>query len=519
MLEQQPSSARIALNRTTFGARDVDVALVEREGWGAWVDTQLSPPTGDDPALASFLASQTLHYQYPAMTYGTQKWDAVDEDRPLNYLKASVEKLWRLSRGPAEGYTFGDQVWPHIEQCSAIFIRNTHSRYQLREFMTDFWLNHFSMNHQKSFTGNGLVAFERDVVRPNVFGNFRQMIEGVTKSSAMMIYLDNADSTAALPNENYARELMELHTMGEGAYLGKVPLGPDSAAKGFTDFDVLQAARALSGWTLEKGQIPFKESTGNFTYYPPQHNNSAGVCLGTDLSTLTGDMAQGQKVLDLVAFHPATAGFICTKICRRMFGDTPPANVVARAATVFRQHQNSPDQIARVLRAILLEGPEIGIGPAVKYRRPYERIVALWRTTDTVVNANIYWSTILGDVNDSPFVWPTPNGRPDVNSFWLNTFVNLTTWQYLQGIFGNLGLKTSLLPQMSEAAKQSAAATVEYWVGRMIGYDLAPDAIKALIEFIDHQAFLQLPSGWKVDETMLRDLVTTIATAPEFTLR
>ncbi|MBL8644521.1 MAG: DUF1800 domain-containing protein [Rhodospirillaceae bacterium] len=520
MLADAPTPARIALNRTTFGARDFDVAQVERIGWAAWVEEQLAAPSGDDPHLAQFIASQRLHYNYPAMTFGTKSWAALEEDRPLNYLKADIELLYALAKGPVGNYTFGEQVWPRIEHCAAIFMRNTHSVFQLREFMADFWLNHFSMSHQKSaYVSTALVAFDRDVIRPNVFGNFRAMLEGVAKSPAMLVYLDNADSTASLPNENYARELMELHTMGEAAYLGKAPAGPESSSKGFTDADMLQAARALSGWTLERGQIFGRPETGRFTYNEGQHNTTAGQCLGFDLGTLKGE-AQGRKVLDLVAYHPATPGFICTKICRRIFGDSPSIDVIERAKQAWIAHRESPDQIAHVLRAILLDGPEIGAGPAVKVRRPYERLVALWRATDTVVNASRYWSIILGDLNDAHFVWPTPNGRPDVNSFWLNTFVNITTWQYMRDIFAQLGIQTTFRAQTPPEALGSIIDTVDYWVGRIIGHALSPEAMQALYTYANWGASYGFGGApWNPDEQTLRNIAAAIAMAPEFVLR
>lgn len=520
MLEEQSSFARIALNRTTFGARDIDVSAVQRDGWEAWVDQQLNPPSGDDPQLAQFIDSQRLHYNYPAMTFGSKSWPALEEDRPLNYLKASIEKLYQLAKGPAGDYTFGEQVWPFVELCSGIFIRNTHSKFQLREFMTDFWLNHFSMSWQKnSYVANSLVSFDRDVVRPNVFGNFRTLLEAVANSPAMLVYLDNVDSTKALPNENYARELMELHTMGERAYLGKAPVGPASSSKGFTDFDMLQAARALSGWTLERTQIPFVPESGRFRYYDGQHNTSAGMCLGYDLSTLQ-DEAQGRKVLDLVAYHPATPGFICAKICRRFFGDNPPQEIIERAKIAWIHNRRNADQIAQVIRAILVDGPENGQGPVEKIRRPYERLVALWRTTDTVVNASVYWNTILRDLSDSPFIWPTPNGRPDANSFWLNTFVNVTTWDYLKDIFYQSSLTTTLRNQTPNEALSSITATVDYWVGRMIGYALSPAAMKALYDYAGWGAS-RTSSGeaWNPTEEILRNIVVAIAMAPEFGVR
>lgn len=520
MLPDRPTAARLALNRTTFGARDTDVAALERMGWDAWVDDQLSPPAGDDPQLAQFIDSQRLHYNYPEMTFGRKSWPALEEDRPLNYLKASVEQLYQLAKGPVGNYTFGEQGWPRLELNSAIFIRNAHSRFQLREVMVDFWLNHFSMSWQKSaYVATSLVSFDRDVVRPNAFGNFRTLLEAVARSPAMLVYLDNADSTAALPNENYARELMELHTMGESAYLGKVPAGPDSSSRGFTDLDILNAGRALSGWTIERTQIPGREESGRFTYYEGQHNRQAGVCLGFDLSKLQGE-AQGRKVLDLVAYHPATPRFICTKICRRLFGDAPPEAVILRAVDAWNRHRESAAQIAHVLRAILLDGPEISTEPATKVRRPYERVMALWRATDAVVNADLYWGMFLGDLNDSPFVWPTPNGRPDVNSFWLNTFVNVTTWQYLRGAFDQASIKTSLRDQMPDEARASIVQTVDYWVGRIIGYALAPEAMQALYRYAGWGAAYPFPGqAWDPDEATLRNLVCAISVAPEFALR
>ncbi len=530
MLPLQTTPERIALNRITFGARDFDIANVKRMGWSAWVREQLDAPRGDDPALAAYLAAQRMHIEYPAYENKPYySWPAVNEDRPLNYLTMSSAQIWAktLQISPAADYR--EMARAYNELCSGVVIRATHSRYQLREFMADFWLNHFSISSAKDEqTKNALIVFDRDVIRPNVFGNFRLMLEVVTTSASMLKYLDNADSEANQPNENYARELMELHTLGRGAYLGKVS-NADTAAKGFTDEDIIQASRAFSGWTLQQGThfINGKnENTGVFAYNPNQHNYNAGFCLGFDLSFFKyAEVAQGLKVLDLVATHPATAQFVCTKLCRRIFGDAPPPAVIARAVAAFSAKADQPDQMKHVLNAILLDGPEISQGPAVKVRRPLERIVALARATDAKILANEYWATALRNVSDVPFSWPTPDGRPDTNEFWLNTATNLETWNQMQylgaGLYGTTVYFThDILAQTPPEAIKSPSLFVEYWVGSIIGYALSSEAMYALTKTTEYymSALASYPAK-TIGERLYSEVIAVIATAPEFVNR
>ena len=236
-----------------------------------------------------------MHIQYPAGVFENEEeeqgWEAVDEDRPLNYLDADTSTLWNVTLAAVTQQGPWEEVGRIQQEISAAsWIRASQAEFQIREFMVDFWNNHFNVSRDDDeFGAATLPVYDRDVIRPHVFGNFREMLEANATSTAMLQYLDNAGSTAALPNENYARELLELHTMGENAYLGVDPdigspvplIGVN--APGFTDDDVIEASRALSGWTLQfnqrhptLGPLP---NTGEFVYNPYQHNNEASFFL------------------------------------------------------------------------------------------------------------------------------------------------------------------------------------------------------------------------------------------------
>ena len=534
MLPAKPTPYHVVLNRVTFGARDVDVQAVQSSGIEAWVNEQLNPPAGDDPDLDAFLKSQTMHIAYAASNPATTQppgWPAVNEDRPLNYIYADTPTLWNVATKVGSVFSFSERFRIRQELAAATWIRNTHSRYQLREFMADFWHNHFNIGKNENELATALLPiYDREAIRPHVFGNFRQILGANATSSSMLIYLDNWVSTATTPNENYAREIMELHTLSDAAYLGtadpaSVAKGSNGVAVGFTDQDVIQASRALSGWTVKVGQRfgnIVQPSTGEFLYNAPQHNTQAGTILGVDVSALTAPMAQGEKLLDVIAAHPATATFVCTKLCNRIFGDAPPQEVLDRAVSVWNQYLAAPDQIARVLRTILLDGDEIWSVPAAKVRRPYERLIALLRTTDTVVNAHPLMSSVFDSLNDTLFAWPAPDGRPDTNAYWLATGANIATWNLLLQVPYLPEIVTSLAAQTPESATSSATALVDYWVGRLVGYQLSAAAMNTLV--IDQAGAVGVLNALKTNnaatiESAYRRLVSLIATTEEFTLR
>lgn len=527
MLPENASFEHTALNRITFGARQEDVQSVQGMGWSAWVEDQLAPPPGDETAVADHIAQRTMRimYAYQGPAGDSPGWPAIDERRPFNYLKADIKTLWEMVSKTEITVAPNERKRIQEELSAATWIRNTHATYQLREFMADFWNNHFNVGRQDDIYGSAaLPKFDGAVIRPRAFGNFRDLLEAVATSTSMLRYLDNAASTADHPNENYARELLELHTMGIEAYLGITARETGENADGFTDNDIIQASRAFSGWTLAQGQsgadgsLPF---TGAFVYNPLQHNEAAGQFMGIDLSKIKGPMAQGRAILDIAAAHPSTTDFICTKLCRRIFGDDPSRQAVDRAKTAWVAHRAAPDQIAQVLRAILLDGPEVGQAPS-KLRRPYERIVALLRTTNTEVNAYNGAFDAVSTLGDGVFAWPTPEGRPDHDAHWYSTAAHLETWDLMLHVLSHASFRTTLTKQTPKNITASPEALADYWVGRLVGYRLRPEGMQALIDDINGPIGLTaaFASGGIMNmESALRRFTAIVAASPEFAMR
>ena len=224
----------------------------------SWLEQQLAAPATDALGVAQLLSNVRLPIKYGADKQG--RWPAVDEQRPLDVLNAPIEKMWQLfdNKTPRDGQEKGR---PRDEVIAASLLRAVYSPYQLREVMTQFWHDHFHVN---AYAGDqisvGLPAYDRDVIRAHALGNFREMIEAVATSAAMQYYLSNHSSRAGAANENYGRELFELHTLGAGAYFNDtynrwkdVPGALTGKPVGYIDEDVYESARSFTGWTIEDG--------------------------------------------------------------------------------------------------------------------------------------------------------------------------------------------------------------------------------------------------------------------------
>jgi uncharacterized protein (DUF1800 family) len=277
----------------------------------------------------------------------------------------------------------------------AKLIRAVESPRQLQEVLVDFWTNHFNIDVKKGLCRVLKVADDRDVIRPHILGRFRDLLEASAKSPAMLFYLDNAENSVtrvltpfqqemlklylqrtmgdlaqAMPapgkkmggiNENYAREIMELHTLGVDG--------------GYTQKDVDEVARCFTGWTLNR-------KTGEFVFTPRRHDNGEKFVLGHEIPA-NGGMQDGETVLDILASAPATAHHISLELCQRFISDDPPEALVTRIASVFQQ----TDGDLRQVTAAILTSPEF-LSPSsyqTKIKSPLEFAVSAVRATESAL--------------------------------------------------------------------------------------------------------------------------------------
>ncbi len=432
-----------ALGRAGFGARPQDVAEVGERGFPAWVETQLAPRADDDPEVTRRLEHLTLRIKYGAGA----KWSAVDEMRPVTLLDKPIEAVWPLilRRGEMDG---AERRRPRDEVTAATLLRAVHSRWQLREALVNFWHDHFNVDaYGADEISVALPSYDRDVIRRHALGNFRQFLEAVATSTAMLYYLSNRSSRAGAANENYGRELFELHTLGRAAYLNDrydrwrdVPGALKGSPSGYIDEDVYEAARAFTGWTVEDGagidgqrRLP---TTGRFTYVEAWHDGYQKRVLAHEFREFAPPLADGRKVLDLVADHPATARFICAKLFRRLIGDAPPESAIAAAARTWTAARRAPDQIAQTLRTILLS-PEFAAAQGMKIRRPLALAAAFARATGIdLMPTEPLWNQ-LANAGQRLFGWPTPAGLPDDGAFFLGANSMRLRWGLLLGLAEN----------------------------------------------------------------------------------
>ncbi len=429
------------LSRLTFGARPGDFERVKKMGVDAFIEEQLKPDNIDDSALFKRLdklptlnlATTALAEQYnppkptptpnPAASPATAvaanaKMEAnADAAKPTAMMETTAVADTKPSPSPtpkpAPTPVPKNPNMVVTELQRAKLLRAVYSQRQLSEVMADFWENHFSIYGNKDADRWMLTSFDRDSIRPFEMGRFRDLLGATAHSAAMLFYLDNWQSsmlreypaTKDKParktggiNENYARELMELHTLGVDG--------------GYTQKDVQEVARCFTGWTIRK---PNEE--GIFFYNPAMHDNGEKTVLGVRIPAGDG-IGDGERVLDILAKSPATAHFIATKMARRFLGDNPPAATVDRAAKVFISTDGS---ISAVLKSIITS-PEFFSSAAyqTKVKSPFEYVASALRVTSAETDAAqpiLGWITRMGQTIYGRI---TPDGYPDYTREWLS---------------------------------------------------------------------------------------------------
>ena len=526
--------ARSVLDHISFGARPGEAERLQARGLKAWVDEQLAPREADDAELWPRLDALRLTLKDDAKMMGEHG----PATRPLDYLHASRAELWPLTDFMA-GLPWTEWFRPAAEVWAATWMRAVYSRWQLREVVADFWHDHF---HVAFFAGDQRVTpllplYDRDVIRKHAFGNFREFLEAVARSDAMLRYLNNASSRASPANENYARELFELHTLGADNYLNdhfanwrEVPKGADGVALGYIDEDVYEAARAFTGWTIADGGETGREERlpggGGFHYFDGWHDDYQKRVLGVELTSHQEPLADGRRILDLVAAHPATARNVCAKLCRHLVGGEPPPALVQKAAAVWRGSASAPDQIARTVRAIVL-APEFAAAlrtpdAAQDVKTPFELIASVLRATNAEFRPTQEFFWLMEQTGWRAFNWPTPAGRPESRAVWLNSASTLATWNTLLAmVYGEAEMVAFDAVGETRARGSSARALAKYWFERLLG-EAPPDAtLTALSRYLmngnNTRVPIRLRDDWVATRLML--MVALIGMTPEFRSR
>jgi uncharacterized protein (DUF1800 family) len=471
------------LNRIAFGPRPGDVERVKQMGVDKYIDQQLHPERIDDstiqaklsnyPSLRMSLSEIQQNYPPPQLL-GRQLGLRQGKNTPvLPPGEGADENAKREYRQQVTAYYQENSLRPPqflLQELQAQKImRAAYSERQLQEVMTNFWFNHFNIFWAKNADRNLTTDYEMAVIRPRTMGKFKDLLLATAKSPAMLVYLDNFQSTSPdaqlqngnqlrrraalqrrpgaggfgnprlnnpdyrnqqddremqreqtdppqqrrpqtqLPpagqrrkpgiNENYAREIMELHTLGvEG---------------GYTQKDVQEVARCLTGWTLDRP----RQGT-QFVFRSFMHDNGEKIVLGQKIPA-GGGIKDGEMVIDILAHHPSTAKFISTKLVRRFVSDTPPQSLVDRVASVYTK---TDGDIREMLRTIITS-PEFNSREAyrAKIKSPFELAVSAVRALNADVDVPLQTAQFISKMGEPLYLYQAPTGYPDRADQWVNT--------------------------------------------------------------------------------------------------
>ncbi len=533
-----------ALNRLAFGGRPGDYERVRALGVDVWIARQLDPASIEDRDAERFLARyptlamspSDLYDKYPPpqLLLATRRREMARSGQPMaNDSAGGKLAAFRFSREDSIAYRTAQEQSRRVgaELQAARVARAVMSERQLQEVMVDFWENHFTV-----FAGKGqerylLASYERDAIRPNALGKFRDLLGAVARSPAMLFYLDNWESTvdslhpalaqaegsgrgirrgrgglgginggAALPrgrqrpgmamdgrgltpsqrealmqrlqqrrpkglNENYGRELLELHTLGVDG--------------GYTQQDVIDVARALTGWTIDRPR-----QDGGFVFRPQMHDAGQKRVLGHTLAAGRG-IEDGEEVLDIVSRHPSTARFIATKLVRRFVSDTAPVALVDRAAATFTA---TGGDIREVMRTIVTS-PEFFSRESYKskVKSPFELVVSALRAVGAQPDSTPRTAQIIARLGQPIFGHQAPNGWPETGDAWINTGAILSRINFGLALAGGRipGVSAVGWPDAARLAAAPREEQVDGVVRALLGGEASPDTRKILLSGVN----------------------------------
>jgi uncharacterized protein (DUF1800 family) len=420
------------------------------------------------------------------------------------------------------------------ELAMAKVARAVYSDRQLQQIMDDFWFNHFNVYAAKGEDRYYLTSYERDVIEPHALGKFRELVSGTAKSPAMLFYLDNflsadprgaerlAEARAARRlrgnprrwprrspqpakkrqqrglNENYGRELMELHTLGVDG--------------GYTQKDVTEVARCFTGWTIEKPR-----ENPQFAFDERLHDPDKKIVLGKTVHA--GGRKDGERVIELLVRHPSTAKFISTKLARRFVADTPPPALVARMAGTFR----STDGDIRAVLRTMIYSPEFWTRDAyrAKIKTPFEYVVSAVRALGTEVDTPMPLVQWIARIGEPLYQCQPPTGYPDKAEAWVNAGALLNRLNFSLALAGNKvrGSRTDAPALLGVSSATDGKQILERALAVFLGGQAAPSTIETLEQQLLDPQVTQAKFDDPARQPDLGMIAGLVLGAPEFQRR
>jgi len=479
-------------------------------------------PWPDNPSAAAPMKQPA---QGKAATNGTGRRDVLGGGDPNNVPRAIADDSKRPQRVVAE---LG----------MAKVTRAIYSERQLQQVMNDFWFNHFNVFAGKGEDRYYLTSYERDVIQPHAFGKFKDLVTATAKSPAMLFYLDNflsVDPRAAQRqaaeramrqqrrrggfgwpprptanpqqppkkndrglNENYGRELMELHTLGVDG--------------GYTQKDVTEVARCFTGWTIDKPR-----QYADFKFDDRLHDPDTKIVLGKKIHA--GGMKDGEQLIDMLAHHPSTAKFISTKLARRFVSDNPPPALVSRLAETF---QSSDGDIHAVLKTMIWS-PEFWSRESyrAKIKTPFELVVSAVRALGTDVDTPMPLVQWVARIGEPLYQCQPPTGYADKAEAWVNTGALLNRLNYSLALAGNKmrGARTDVPSLLGVDSSADAKSALDRAVQVFLGGQAGPTTVETLEKQLDNPQVLQAKLDDPRKQVDLGVVAGLVLGAPEFQRR
>lgn len=518
-----------ALNRLSFGPRPGDVDRVAQMGVSAYIQEQLHPERIPDGRIDARLAGYTTlsmsnaqiieHFEVPllqarrkikAERAANAKADGSDPSEPSEAEVAKVRDLLSPDQRPKRILD---------ELTAARILRASESERQLNEVMVDFWMNHFNVYANKGQDRFAIVSFERDAIRPHIWGSFEDLLQATAKSPAMLFYLDNARSVAdeehrpagaasggfggrrtsrfADParqaqaganaprglNENYARELMELHTLGVDG--------------GYTQNDVTELARILTGWSIgrPKGMeggagraelagrgrrmMQEQEEPGGFIFRARAHDAGTKTLLGRTFAA--GGIEEGERAIAMLAHQPATAHHIAYQLCQRLVADEPPAELVDRVAKRFLANGGDLRDTVRTI----VTSPEF-FDPQyyrAKIKSPFEYVVSALRAVGGATDGRAIAKQIA-EMGEPLYLCQPPTGYSDTADAWVSSGALLARLNFALALAQGRVAGTSADSGILRLAGSSPGRGVDAAAHWLIGTDISGETLATITKRI-----------------------------------